>query len=73
MRYQITSPRFWIIRDTATQSLEQMFTDSHSLFKLRIQHLGNKSVPTSEAESETLRIMLEALISAKKHIQQTRS
>ncbi len=72
MLYQITSPRFWVIRDTSTPSLEQMFTDSHSLFKLRIQHLGNKSLPTSEAESETLRIMLETLISAKKRLQQQR-
>lgn len=72
MMYQRTLPRFLTLRDRATHptgALEQLFKDSHTLFKLRVQHLGNKSVQTSEAESETLRVMLEVLISAKKQLQ----
>lgn len=72
MMYQRTLPRFLVLRDREVRpagSLEQLFKDSHTLFKLRVQHLGNKSVQTSDAESETLRVMLEALIYAKKQLQ----
>lgn len=73
MYYQRTLPRFLVLRDRgahpSTTSLEQLFRDSHTMFKLRVQHLGNKSVQTSDAESETLRLMLEVLISAKKQLQ----
>lgn len=72
MPYARTLPPFLVLRDKEIlnhPSLEQLFTDSHTLFKLRVQHLGNKTIHTSVAESETLRVMLEALISAKMHIQ----
>lgn len=73
MHYQRTLPRFLVLRDKGVYSpaptLEQLFRDSHTMFKLRVQHLGNKSIQTSDAESETLRLMLEVLISAKKQLQ----
>jgi hypothetical protein len=39
------------------------------MFKIRIQHLGNTTKVTTDEESETLRVMLEALISAKQQLQ----
>ena len=68
------SPRFFLIRDQSTlrknePSLDHLFQDSHAMFKIRIQHLGNKTRITTDEESETLRIMLEALISAKQQLQ----
>lgn len=68
------SPRFFLIRDQSTlrqneQGLDHLFRDSHAMFKIRIQHLGNKTCITTDEESETLRIMLEALISAKQQLQ----
>lgn len=65
------SPRYFLIHDRpkATTPLGDLFHDSHTLFKLRVQHLGNTTKVTTEEESETLRIMLEALISAKKQLQ----
>lgn len=68
--YSITPQRFYI-RDKSPLSttLDSLFQDSHTLFKMRVQHLGNKKLITTEEESETLRIMLEALITAKQHLQ----
>lgn len=68
--YSLTS-RHFLIRDRARTetTLDSLFKDSHTLFKMRIQHLGNKSLITTDEESETLRIMLEALITAKQQLQ----
>ncbi|MEI8223544.1 MAG: hypothetical protein WCG20_00280 [bacterium] len=67
--YSLT-PRFFLIRDKSSQQhLDHLFQDSHAMFKIRIQHLGNKTKITTDEESETLRVMLEALISAKQQLQ----
>ena len=68
--YSLT-PHFFLIRDKSThqESLGHLFQDSHAMFKIRIQHLGNTTKITTDEESETLRIMLEALISAKQQLQ----
>ena len=68
------SPRFFLIHDKPVthpneHSLDHLFQDSHAMFKIRVQHLGNKTRVTTDEESETLRIMLEALISAKQQLQ----
>lgn len=71
MTYTLSPNRFLILRDQPTyqEPLEHLFRDSHSMFKLRVQHLGNKTIAITEEESETLRIMLEVLISAKRQLQ----
>lgn len=52
-------------RPTYEHSLVQLFQDSHLMFNIRFQNLINISRPTSLEDSETLRVMLEALIIAK--------
>lgn len=49
--------------------LGSLFQDSHEMFTMRIQHLGNTAMVTSDEESETLRLMLDTLIWAKKSLQ----
>ncbi len=56
-------------RPRSAPSLSHLFQDSHAMFKMRIQHLGNTTKITSEEESDTLRIMLDALICAKQQLQ----
>ncbi len=71
--YTIT-PTFFLIRDQArTQdpSLASLFQDSHSLFKMRFQKLANMRNATTDEDSETLRVMLEALIATKRVLQRT--
>lgn len=68
------SPRSFFIRDKSAtyhsqSSLDHLFNDSHAMFKIRVQHLGNTTRITTDEESETLRVMLEALISAKQQLQ----
>ena len=67
--YTIARNYFLINDKPTTHSLDHLFRDSHTMFKMRIQHLGNTTQITTDEESETLRIMLEALISAKKQLQ----
>jgi hypothetical protein len=71
MHPYLISRKYFLIRDNSrsTPSLDHLFQDSHEMFKLRVRHLGNTTKITTEDESETLRIMLEALISAKKQLQ----
>ncbi|NBV43130.1 hypothetical protein EBR96_10250 [bacterium] len=61
-----------LIRDRSgsAPSLNSLFQDSHAMFRMRVQHLGNTARITSDEESDTLRIMLDALIYAKQQIQQ---
>ncbi len=68
--YSLT-PRSFLIHDKPSQQqrLDHLFQDSHAMFKIRIQHLGNTTKVTTDEESETLRVMLEALISAKQQLQ----
>jgi hypothetical protein len=70
--YTIT-PRVYLIHDhpRTSNSLPDLFRDSHTMFKLRIQHLGNMSKTITDQDSHTLRLMLETLIHAKKRIQET--
>ncbi len=70
MNYTLSPNRFFIIRDKpiAHNPLELLFKDSHAIFKMRVQQLGNDRKKITDEESETLRIMLEALISAKKQL-----
>lgn len=66
------SPRSFFIHDrprSTASPLNSLFQDSHAMFKLRIQHLGSMTHVTTEEDSETLRLMLETLIAAKRHIQ----
>jgi hypothetical protein len=71
MKTYTLSHNYFMIHDRArsVNALDHLFQDSHAMFKLRVQHLGNPKTVTTEEDSETLRVMLEALISAKKHIQ----
>jgi hypothetical protein len=48
--------------------LLNLFKDSHNLFKMRIQKLGNLEQNTTDEESHIMRTMLEGLIQAKKHL-----
>ena len=50
--------------------LLSLFKDSHLLFKIRIEKLGNLDQVTTEEESEIMRVMLEGLIAAKKQLQE---
>lgn len=50
-------------------TLVKLFQDSHLMFNVRLQNLVNIGRPTSREDSETLRVMLEALIIAKSKIQ----
>ena len=51
--------------------LLSLFKDSHLLFKIRIEKLGNLDQVTSDEESEIMRVMLEGLIAAKKQLVKT--
>ncbi len=51
--------------------LLSLFKDSHLLFKIRIEKLGNLDQVTTEEESEIMRVMLEGLIAAKKQLTKT--
>ena len=73
MQTYTLSPKFLVIHDRPKSvPLDTLFQDSHAMFKLRVQHLGNISHVTTDDDSVTLRIMLEALIAAKKQIQTSR-
>lgn len=63
--------RLFVVRDGSgkTQNLRSLFRDSNEMFHLRMQKLGNVSAVTTEEDSEVLRLMLDALIEAKRKIQ----
>ena len=65
-RYNLKS-NFYILND-APARLMNLFQDSHALFRMRVQKLGNVSNITNDEESEALRIMLEVLIKTKKQL-----
>lgn len=71
--YTIREHTYSIIRDRAPamecNALADLFHDSHTIFKIRIQKLGNIAHVTTDEDSEILRIMLDTLISTKKHLQ----
>lgn len=60
-----------VLRDAPPQqeSLVSLFRDSHSLFRVRIQKLGKLSDQTTQADVDSLRVMLEVLIWTKRIIQ----
>jgi hypothetical protein len=65
--YTIASqPR--ILRD-APQPLQDLFRDSHAVFRMRVHKLGKISSPLTIEDSEALRIMLETLIQTKRTLQ----
>jgi hypothetical protein len=68
--YTMNRPLFFI-RDKAypPTHLKNLFHESHEMFHIRMQKLGNTSAITTEEESVVLRLMLEALIEAKKKLQ----
>ena len=62
---------YFVIHDkpkTDHEILLSLFRDSHTLFKMRIQKLGNLNQVTTEEESAIMRVMLEGLIKAKKRL-----
>lgn len=68
--YFIT-PRTFMLHDRPrpTTKLSELFQDSHTLFRMRVQKLGSLSKITTPEESYALRVMLEALIATKQEIQ----
>jgi len=68
--YQIKT-NYFVINDKSQEErgvLLTLFKDSHILFKIRIEKLGNLDQVTSDEESEIMRVMLEGLIAAKKQL-----
>ena len=63
---------YFVINDAPRSDSEvllTLFKDSHVLFKIRVQKLGNLDDVTTDDEAEMMRVMLEGLIQAKKQLQ----
>lgn len=76
MKPYTLSRTYFMIRDippVPSYSLGTLFQDSHTMFKMRVQHLGNLGHVTTDEDSEILRIMLEALIYTKQQLQSANS
>lgn len=56
------------IRDADDRILVQHFRDSMTLFKARIARLGTLSHVTTDAEADSMKVMLDVLIAAKQKI-----
>ncbi len=68
--YRITT-NYFVIHDKPKidrEALMNLFKDSHTLFKMRVQKLGNIDQVTTTEESDAMRVMLEGLILAKKRL-----
>ncbi|MDB4984368.1 MAG: hypothetical protein JWM20_547 [Patescibacteria group bacterium] len=62
---------FLILRDKkidGPEKLGKLFAGSHKIFRNRVRDLGKLEIQTTESDADALRIMLEALIMAKKKL-----
>jgi hypothetical protein len=62
---------FWIFRDKKLPKkteLEKLFFGSYKTFRLRVRDLGNLEIPTSSHDADSMDVMLDGLVQAKKQI-----
>lgn len=63
--------RYFLVHDrppAQKDELLSLFKESYTLFKMRVQKLGNLEQTTTEEESEIMHLMLHGLVEAKKKL-----